>query len=196
MNELIFFSHNKYKIIEILSIFKNSNINILTLNDFNCIIKPQENGKTFEENARIKSEFGFNYFGLPCFADDSGICIDALNNSPGIKSNRFQKKNGGYKKTFEIIINKAKSKKKFGAYFQTSIALTINYKKTIYFNGIVKGTISSTPLGSFGFHYDPIFIPNGTNKTFAQMSSEEKNTISHRYIATKKLREFLLESIN
>jgi len=133
---------------------------------------------------------------LPCFADDSGICIDALDNSPGIKSNRFQKKNGGYKKTFEIIINKTKSKKKFGAYFQTSIALTINHKKTIYFNGIVKGTISSTPLGSFGFDYDPIFIPNGTNKTFAQMSSEEKNTISHRYIATKKLKEFLLKSIN
>ncbi len=190
MKELIFFSHNKYKIKEVKQILKIPKIKILTLDDFPKINEPRETGKTFEENAMIKSTFGFKYFGLPCFADDSGICINALNNQPGIKSKRFQKENGGYKKTFDIIINQTKFKKNYKAFFQTSIALTINDKNTVYFNGIVYGKISSRPLGSLGFHYDPIFIPTDKNKTFSQMTQKEKNKISHRAIAIKKLKKF------
>lgn len=190
MNKLIFFSHNKSKIKEILESFRNSNIKILTLNDFSNIDIPEENGKTFEENAKIKSEFGYHHFGLPCFADDSGICIEALNNLPGIKSNRFQKENGGYKKTFKLIIDKAKVTKRFNAYFKTIISLTTS-QSTIYFDGIISGKVSLSPLGSLGFGYDPIFIPKGNVKTFAQMTSSEKNKISHRSIAIKKLINFL-----
>ena len=190
MEKLIFFSHNKSKIKEILESFKKTKIKILTLNDFPNTDVPEENGISFEENAKIKSEFGYNHFGLPCFADDSGICIDALNNLPGIKSNRFQKENGGYEKTFKLIIDKAKVTKKFNAYFKTVISLTTDIS-TIYFSGSISGKISASPLGSLGFGYDPIFIPRGSIKTFAQMTSVEKNKLSHRSAAIKKLKNFL-----
>ena len=127
---------------------------------------------------------------MPCFADDSGICIDALNNLPGIKSNRFQKENGGYEKTFKLIIDKAKVTKKFNAYFKTVISLTTDIS-TIYFSGSISGKISASPLGSLGFGYDPIFIPRGSIKTFAQMTSVEKNKLSHRSAAIKKLKNYL-----
>ena len=196
MKEIVFFSHNKYKINEVVKILQNYKIKILTLYDFPKTYKPEETGKTFKENAVIKSTFGFKSFGLPCFADDSGICINALNNQPGIKSKRFVKENGGYEKTFSIIINQAKIKNNYKAFFQTSIALTINNKTTVYFDGIISGKISIKPLGALGFHYDPIFIPDGRNKTFAEMSAAEKNKISHRCIAIKKLEYFLLNLID
>ena len=191
MKEIVFFSHNIHKIKEVKSILKSKKIKILTLTDFPKIISPKENGHTFNENAVIKSNFGYDKFCLPCFSDDSGICISALNNQPGIYSKRFQKENGGYKKTFKIIINKAQKKNNFKAFFQTSIALTTNKKNTKCFEGIVSGKISEKPVGSYGFHYDPIFIPNGTNKTYAQMSVAVKNTFSHRARALIKLKNYL-----
>ena len=196
MKEIVFFSHNKYKIDEVTKILQNNKIRILTLNDLPDINKPKETGKTFKENAMIKSTFGFKSFGLPCFADDSGICIGALDNQPGIKSKRFQIENGGLKKTFNMIINQTKIKKNYKAFFQTSVALTIDNKNSEYFDGIIYGKISSKPLGSRGFHYDPIFIPSGANKTFAQMLDKEKNKISHRAIAMKKLKNFILNLID
>ena len=196
MKEIVFFSHNKYKINEVKKILQDYKIKILTLYDFPKTYKPEETGKTFKENAVIKSTFGFKSFGLPCFADDSGICISALNNQPGVKSKRFQIENGGFKKTFKMIIHQTKIKKDYNAFFQTSIALTIDNQSSVYFDGVVSGKISKTPLGSQGFHYDPIFIPNGTNKTFAQMPEEEKNKISHRAIAIKKMKRFLLNLID
>ena len=99
MKKIIFFSHNKYKINEAIKILQNYKIKILTLYDFPNIAKPEETGKTFKDNAMIKSTFGFKFFGLPCFADDSGICISALNNKPGIHSKRFLE-NFESKKTF------------------------------------------------------------------------------------------------
>ena len=191
MNELIFFSYNNHKIEEIKSILENNKFKILTLNDFSKTKMPLENGGTFNKNAMIKSVFGFKKFGIPCFADDSGICIKALNNQPGVKSKRFQEKNGGLKKTFEIIIKEVDRKKNYNAFFQTTIALTTRIGVTKCFEGIVRGTISTKPLGINGFHYDPIFIPDGTNKTYAQMLSTEKNKISHRAIAVNKLKKFL-----
>lgn len=191
MNKVVFFSHNLHKIREVKKILKSKKFKVLTLVEFPKIIEPLENGKTFNENAIIKSSFGFNKFSLPCFADDSGICVSALNNRPGIYSKRFVQKNGGYKKTFQVIIKEAKKERNFNAFFQTNIALTISTKNTICFEGIIPGSISIKPLGSKGFHYDPIFIPEGTNKTFAQMSVEEKNDISHRAKAIRKLKKFL-----
>ncbi len=191
MSKLIFFSFNQNKIQEVKKILNYNKLKILTLNNFPKFNEPKEDGNSFSENAIIKSTFGFKKFGLSCFADDSGICISAINNKPGIKSKRFLEQKGGLKKTFEIIINEAKRKKNFNAYFQTTIALTIAENNTICFEGIVKGKISKKPLGKGGFHYDPIFIPNGTKKTYAQMLNEEKNQISHRAIALNKLKEFL-----
>ena len=191
MNELIFFSNNKFKIREVKQIFVYKKIKVLTLKDFPKVKEPNESWNSFNENAIIKSEFGYKQFGLPCFADDSGICISALDNQPGVHSKRFKQKIGSYKKTFQKIINATKKKNDFKAFFQTTIALTTNTKNTICFEGIVKGKISNKPIGIHGFHYDPIFIPEGSTNTFAEMDPEEKNKISHRAIAVKKLKNFL-----
>ena len=196
MKKVIFFSHNSHKINEITELFKGSNINVLSLKNFININEPEETGSSFKENSKIKSKYGFKHLRLPCFADDSGICISALGNLPGIKSKRYLMESGGFNKTFAKIINKTKKLSDSHAYFQTTIALTIDNNKTIFFNGIIKGNISSEPKGRGGFHYDPIFIPKGYNKTFAEMSSEEKNKISHRAIASKKLKKYLLELFN
>ena len=192
MKELLFFSHNDYKIKEINFLFKNLNVKLLSLNDFPKIKEPEENGGTFEENAKIKALCGFKKFKTACFADDSGICIEALNFKPGIFSSRFQKECGGIEKAFELIIDTVKSKKNKNAFFKTSISLIINNKNIHYFEGVVKGKISLKPKGDFGFHYDPIFIPNGFKKTFGEMSPEQKNSISHRSIAFEKLKKFIL----
>ena len=191
MKELIFFSHNSHKIKEVKKLLENIDTNILSLHDFPNILKPKENGFSFEENAKIKSNYGYKKLKLPCFADDSGICISALNNSPGIKSKRFLEKNNNKKKIFKTIIDKAKELSDFQAYFQTSISLTFN-NESIFFRGIVKGKISPEPRGKYGFHYDPIFIPKGSKKTYAEMTMEEKNKISHRARAIKKLKKFLI----
>ena len=191
MNELVFFSHNQHKIKEVKKILENSKLRILTLKDFPKIDVPIESGNTLKKNAMIKSIFGFKIFNLPCFADDSGICISALNNQPGIRSNRFQKEHGGFNKTFEIIIKETKRKNNFNAFFQTTIALTTKKNTTICFEGVVRGKIANKPVGSNGFHYDPIFIPNGIKKTYAQISTNIKNKISQRAIAIDKLKKFL-----
>ena len=196
MKKVIFFSHNKNKIKEVLNFFNKTKINILSLDSFQNILEIKETGYSFEENAKIKSNYGYKKLKLPCFADDSGICISAMNNFPGIKSKRFLEKHSSYKKTFATIINETKKFSDNRAYFQTSISLTLNQNKTIFFNGVVKGEISSEPKGEYGFHYDPIFIPNGYNKTFAEMPPEEKNKISHRAIAIKKLIKYLIQLFN
>jgi len=195
VNKLFFFSTNVHKIKEVKKILKKRNYTLLTLNDFPKIIEPKENGNTFQENASIKSNFGFKKFGLPCFADDSGICISALNNLPGVYSKRFKKENGGIKKTFKKITEETIKNNNFKAFFQTTISFTYE-NNTIYFNGIVKGTIAKKPLGPFGFDYDPIFIPLGQKKAYAQMLLREKNLISHRAVALKKFIKFLQKSFN
>ena len=196
MSKLIFFSFNQNKIQEVKKILNYNKLKILTLNDFPTPNEPKEVGNSFSENAIIKSTFGFRSFELPCFAEDSGICISALDNQPGIKSKRFQIENGGLHKTFKIIIDQTKIKKNYKAFFQTSIAFSFGNKKLKCFDGIVFGKISGKPLGSRGFHYDPIFIPDGTYRTFAQMNEDEKNQISHRSIAIKKLKNFILNLID
>ena len=192
MEDILFFSNNNNKIIEISNLFFNEKIKILNLNDFKEIESPKEVGKTFEENAKIKSLFGLMNFGKMCFADDSGICIESIMGGPGVNSKQFllsEKKNLN---VFDNIINKCKKKNNFNAFFQTTICLSINKDKHIYFTGMIKGKISKKVRGSEGFGYDPIFIPNGHKATFAEMKVNEKNKISHRAIATIKLKKFLI----
>jgi len=196
MKKLLFFSSNNYKIKEVKDILQDSKVNILSLNNFSLLKFPNETGHTFNENAAIKSKFGYKYFNFPCFADDSGICINALNNMPGVESKRFIKKNGGIKKTFQKIIMIVKKKKDFKAFFQTSIALTLNNAETFFFDGVVEGRIAEIPIGKYGFHYDPIFIPKTSHQTYAQMEEKEKNKISHRAVALNKLKKFLNNSFN
>ena len=191
MTKFLFFSNNFNKILEVKKIFKNKNIKILNLNSYKKIREPNENGYTFAENAKIKSFFGYNNFKIPCIADDSGLCIEALNNKPGVKSKRFLEKFSNNKMAFKYIISKVSKKKNYNAFFVTAISLTLNKDHHLTFIGRVDGKISAKPLGNNGFGYDPIFIPNNFNKTFAEMKINEKNSISHRKIAIEKLKSFL-----
>ena len=191
MRELLFFSNNKNKVIEIKKIFKEFNLKLLSLIDLNINNEPEENGKTFEENAKIKSDCGFNITGIPCFADDSGICIEALNWNPGVLSKRFLNSFKSEKVCFRSIIKSTKISRKQNAYFKTSISLTVNKNQNIIFNGKIDGKISDKAKGEFGFGYDPIFVPKYFKKTLAELSTKRKNEISHRSIAVTKLINFL-----
>ena len=192
--KIIFFSNNINKVKEVKDFFKDSKINILYLGDLPKIPEPLESGKTFKENSKIKSECGFKKFKMPCFADDSGFCINALNNFPGVKSKRYLKKGLTENQALNSIIKKSINLSNNNAFFETSICLSLN-NKNIFFNGLIRGKISKKIRGKFGFGYDPIFIPKGYDKTFAEMKFSEKNIISHRAIALNKLKKYLLKLI-
>ena len=191
MKDILFFSHNQKKIIEVKQIFKYSKIKYYDLNSFEKIKEPKETGNTFASNAKIKSKFGQESFNMPCFADDSGFCVEALKNNPGVKSKRFLEKYSNNKKAFEYIISNVVKKRNNKAFFVTAISLTLKENHHIIFLGKINGTVSLKPKGTNGFGYDPIFIPENNVKTFAEMDLEEKNIISHRKIAITKLKSFL-----
>ena len=191
MKDILFFSHNQKKIIEVKQIFKNSKTKVYDLNSFEKIKEPKETGVTFASNAKIKSKYGQELFNMPCFADDSGFCVEALKNNPGVKSKRFLEKFSDNKKAFDYIISNVVKNKNNKAFFVTAISLTIKENHHIIFLGKINGTVSLEPKGSNGFGYDPIFIPENNTKTFAEMSLEEKSIISHRKIAITKLKSFL-----
>ena len=191
MKQLLFFSNNENKIIEIKKIFNKFNLDLLSLSDLNISDEPEESGQTFEENAKIKSDYGFIKTGIPCFADDSGICIETFNWKPGILSKRFLNSFKSNEACFKNIIQSTKNNDKKNAYFKTSISLTINKSQNIVFNGKIDGKISDRVKGKFGFGYDPIFIPENYERTLAELNTIEKNQISHRSIAVTKLVNFL-----
>ena len=191
MKDILFFSHNQKKIIEVKQIFKHNRIKVCDLNSFEKIKEPRETGDTFAANAKIKSKYGQKLFDIPCFADDSGFCVEALKNNPGVKSKRFLEKFSNNKKAFDYIISNVIKKKNNKAFFVTAICLTLKDNHHIVFLGKINGTISLEPKGTNGFGYDPIFVPENHTKTFAEMSLEEKNIISHRKIAITKLKSFL-----
>ena len=195
MKEIIFFSNNKNKIQEISNLFIKLNYKLLSLNDFKDTASPTENGKAFKDNAKIKSIYGYKKFNNLCFADDSGICIEALNGAPGINSKQYLESENKKNVILNKIISLAKNKNKYKAFFETSICLTQNIDTQIFFSGKVYGKISLKIRGNHGFGYDPIFIPDGTNLTFSEMSLHQKNLLSHRAIAIKKLLEYLANSV-
>ena len=191
MKELLFFSHNQKKIEEINKIFTSNSINIHNLNSFKDAKEPKEVGKTFSANAKIKSAYGQKKFNISCFADDSGFCVEALNNKPGVRSKRFLEKFSSNSDAFDYIISNVEKKNNDKAFFVTAISLTINPGHHIVFLGRVNGRVSLKPKGRNGFGYDSIFIPDNYKKTFAEMKLLEKNKISHRKIAVTKLKSFL-----
>ena len=195
MKEIFFFSNNQNKIQEISNLFLNSSIVVLSLNDFERVQSPKEDGVSFKENAKIKSLFGLKKFNRPCFSDDSGICIEALTGGPGIDSKKYLELNGNQEIILKKIISETRIQSNFNAYFQTTICLSLNQKDMVFFTGRVDGEISKDIKGSGGFGYDPIFIPKGYNLTFAEMRKEEKNLLSHRAIAILKLKTYLLSLV-
>ena len=186
--KLIFATHNQHKVEELKKLLP-SNISILSLTDINCYEEIEETGTTLEENAKLKANFIKYKYGLDCFADDSGLEVDALGGSPGVFSARY----AGDEKNNEDNINKIwkelRDKDSTKAQFRTVIAASFGSKISIY-EGKVIGNLIFEKRGNHGFGYDPIFIPEGYTKTFAELGDAVKNKISHRALATQK---FLVE---
>lgn len=190
--ELVFATNNKHKTEEVGKLLLNE-YKVLNLKDIGCDVDIPETGSSFAENAELKSSYVIENFKLDCFADDSGLEIDALGNEPGIYSARYS----GVRDDVEnlnLVLRKMEGVTDRKAHFKTVISLNKGNKKHL-FEGVVYGSITQTPIGEDGFGYDPIFIPNGYDRTFAQMSMAEKNAISHRAIAMKKLIAFLKEQV-
>ncbi len=187
--ELVFATANQNKAKEIQTLIP-SFIKIKSLNDINCLEDIPETQATIEGNASQKAFYVFDKYKVNCFADDTGLEVEALNGRPGVLSARYagemKDANANMDKVLEELVGNENRK----ARFKTVISLVMNGKEHL-FEGIVDGVILTHKLGSEGFGYDPIFVPNGYDKTFAELSIAEKNKISHRAIATNKLVAYL-----
>ena len=189
MKQIVFSTHNENKLNEIKKILSD-NFKISGLIDLNFNDEIIESGKTLAQNADIKASFINKSYNIDCFADDTGLEINSLNGEPGVYSARYAGDECSSEKNIEKVLNSLSNKKCRKAVFKTVICLVFSNEK-YFFEGKVYGSISSKRMGKQGFGYDPIFIPNGFNKTFSQMSMDEKNKISHRAIAVEKLSKFL-----
>ncbi|MBN2663058.1 MAG: non-canonical purine NTP diphosphatase [Bacteroidales bacterium] len=187
--ELIFATNNLHKLSEISAILKDK-FSIKSLKDIGFFGDIPETNPTIPENASQKSHFIHDRYKINCFADDTGLEIEALNGEPGVYSARYAGENATYEDNMYKALKEMDRKTNRKARFITVISLIIDQKE-YFFEGIVNGTITTEPQGSDGFGYDPIFMPEGYDITYAQMSAELKNSISHRGLATQKLVEFL-----
>jgi XTP/dITP diphosphohydrolase len=189
--ELVFATHNQNKFEEV-QILMPKHIKLLSLNMINCFDEIEETGTTLEENAQLKADYVTKNYGYNCFSDDTGLLVDALNGAPGVYTARY----GGPEKDANAnmykLLDELKESKNRNAHFKTAIALNLNNEKHT-FNGIVSGVIAHQKSGQKGFGYDPIFIPEDYDKTFAELSLSVKNKISHRGRAIQKLIAFLNE---
>ncbi len=189
MPQLLFATNNQHKLEEIREILKD-HFTILGLKEFGINEDIPETGKDLAENASIKSHFVFDKFGIDVFSDDTGLEIEALDNRPGVYSARYAGEDGNSEANIKKVLKELGNSNSRKAQFRTVISLILDGKEH-QFEGIVKGGITKTKNGESGFGYDPIFIPEGYNETFAGMPIEIKNRISHRARATKKLVDFL-----
>lgn len=189
--KIVFATNNQHKLDEIKKISKGQ-LDILSLVDINCFEEIPETGDTLKENALIKAQFVKDKFGLDCFADDTGLEVDALDNAPGIYSSRYAGPNCDPEDNMQKLLFDLQDKENRSAQFRTVIALLLDGKEH-YFEGTIQGEIIQQKEGTNGFGYDPIFKPHGYDKTFGDLPEEVKNTLSHRAIATQKLVAFLLQ---
>ncbi len=187
MKKILIGTHNKGKFKEISYLLSKNieKISPVTLN----ILSPKETGKTFNANSKLKANYFSKFTKLPVISDDSGLCVKALKQKPGIFSARWAKKHGSFSKAMKMILRKMKKEKNRSATFVCSLSLKYPNGKIITVTGKIKGLISEKMLGKNGFGYDPIFIPKNHLKTFGQMSKLKKINMDHRYIAFKKLKK-------
>ena len=187
--QLVFASNNKNKIKEIQQMLPYT-IQILSLEDINCFEEIPETALTIEGNSILKANYVTEQFGLNCFADDSGLEVAALNGEPGVFSARYAGEPKDDDKNMDKLLLNLKDETDRKANFKTVICLNINGEQHL-FTGIIDGHIAREKKGNQGFGYDPIFVPEGYTKTFAELTMEEKANISHRGIAVRKLISFL-----
>lgn len=187
--KLIFASNNKNKIAEIKQLLP-TNIELLSLDEIGCSEDIPETAETIEGNAILKANYVTQKYGLPCFADDTGLEVDALNGEPGVYSARYAGEQKNADDNMNKLIDNLEGNLNRNAQFKTVIALNINNEQHL-FEGIIKGEIITKKRGDKGFGYDPIFVPEGFTTTFAEMEMIDKAKLSHRGLATRKLITFL-----
>jgi len=190
--ELVFASANEHKVNEIRAIAGEA-ILLKSLNDIACFDDIPETGNTFEENAGQKSRYIFDRYHCDCFADDSGLEIDALNGEPGVYSARYSGSRD-FEQNMQLVLDRLEGQKNRTARFRAVISLILRGKEYL-FEGSIEGKITLQRSGTKGFGYDPIFQPDGYEISFAEMDPSEKNRISHRAIAVAKLISFLKTQI-
>ncbi len=187
--KLVFATHNSGKLKEVEKLLPK-NIELLSLDDIGCNEDIPENGQTLEENALAKAQYVKNNYGLDCFADDTGLLTDALGGAPGVWSARYAGPKKDPVQNMNKLLHELEGQSNRAARFKTEIALILNGETSV-FSGVAEGAIIEKARGDGGFGYDPIFIPEGENRTFAEMSLAEKNRISHRAKALEKLSNYL-----
>ena len=189
MRTLIFASNNKHKLEEIRNLLEGI-VEIKSLKEIGLEGDIPETADTLKGNAAQKAEWVYSRTGLDCFADDTGLEVEALNGEPGVYSARYAGENCSFADNVNKLLNALQGHTNRNARFRTAICLIENGEKK-YFEGIVNGTITTLEAGSEGFGYDPIFLPEDHDKTFAEMPLDIKNQISHRGRATQKLVDYL-----
>jgi len=187
--QLVFASNNKNKIKEI-QLLVPQYIKVLSLEDIGCFEEIPETADTIEGNAIQKANYVTEKYGCNCFADDTGLEVEALNGEPGVYSARYAGEQKDATDNMDKLLNNLKGISNRNAQFKTVIALNLNGNQSL-FTGIIKGKIIEEKIGSNGFGYDPIFVADGYSQTFAELTIEEKSVISHRGLAVKQLVNFL-----
>ena len=187
--KLVFATNNPNKLKEVQEMLPNT-IELLSLSDINCYDEIDETEMSLEGNATLKADYITQKYGYDCFADDTGLEVESLNGKPGVYSARFAGEPSNSENNMQKLLTELKNKSNRNAQFRTAVSLNIN-DANFLFEGICKGAILEKKQGEKGFGYDPIFKPENYTNSFAEMSSEEKNIISHRGIAIKKLVSFL-----
>ena len=187
--KLVFATNNAHKLEEIASILGDK-IELLSLKDIHCDADIPETADTLEGNAIQKAEYIHQHYGMDCFADDTGLEVEALNGAPGIYSARYAGEGHDSEANMKKLLENMQDKENRKAQFHTAICLIMD-GETHLFEGIVKGEIIKEKKGGAGFGYDPIFVPEGYDLTFAELGNDIKNTISHRAKAVEKLCSFL-----
>ena len=189
--KLVFATNNKHKLDEVRAIVGDK-VEVLSLRDIGCHDDIPETADTLQGNALIKARYIYEKYGADCFADDTGLEVDALDGEPGVYSARYAGEDCSSEANMQKLLHNLTGKKNRNAQFRTVIALIIKGEEKL-FNGIVTGRITEEKMGDSGFGYDPVFVPEGFSESFAQMSSEMKNSISHRFRATEQLSNYLKE---
>lgn len=188
MRTLVFATNNKHKLEEVQALIGDK-FRLKTLGEIGCLDEIPETGTTFRENASQKSHYIWDRFNMNCFSDDSGLEVDALNGEPGVYSAHYSGSRDS-EENLQLVLDKMTGIKDRSARFKCIISIILDGNEH-FFEGTVEGKITESRSGSAGFGYDPIFRPQGYEVSFAEMSAEEKNRISHRAQAVSKLVEFL-----
>lgn len=192
MKKLVFATNNPHKLEEVRAILQQK-FEVAGLADIGCHREIPETGTTLEENASIKSHYVVNQYQTDCFADDTGLEVDALEGKPGVYSARYAGENASYEQNVDKLLLQLAGKTNRDARFRTVISLVMDDKE-YQFEGIVDGKIINERKGKDGFGYDPVFMPNGYDQTLAEMDASLKNSISHRAKAVQKLVKFLFQN--